>query len=273
MLLITGKNGQLGREVAALLPGAIATGSDELDITDEHAVTSFVAKHGIDTIVNCAAYTAVDRAENEHKLAESANVQGPLNLARTGAKIIHISTDYVFNGTNFKPYVETDNPNPCSVYGATKLAGEHAVLSNAETAIIIRTSWLYSPHRHNFLKTMLRLGPENTSLNVVFDQIGTPTYASDLAGAIFSILPKMEHGQRDIYHFSNEGACSWYDFAVEIMRLARLKCEINPIESRDYSTKARRPFYSVLNKSKIKNDFKVKIPHWKESLQKCMSRF
>ncbi|MDR2436326.1 MAG: dTDP-4-dehydrorhamnose reductase [Puniceicoccales bacterium] len=273
MLLITGRTGQLGLELAALFPDAISTSSGELDITDERAVAAFVARHGIDVIVNCAAYTAVDGAEDERELAEKINTNGPLNLAKTGAKIIHISTDYVFGGTNFKPYIEMDEPNPCSVYGETKLAGERAVLGNAQTAVIIRTSWLYSPHRHNFVKTMVRLGASNASLNVVSDQVGTPTYAADLAGAIFAIIPQIKLGQKAVYHFSNEGVCSWYDFAVEIMSLRGLKCKINPIASEDYPMKARRPFYSVLGKAKIKRDFGIVIPHWRESLQKCLNRF
>ncbi|MDR2721062.1 MAG: NAD(P)-dependent oxidoreductase, partial [Puniceicoccales bacterium] len=166
-----------------------------------------------------------------------------------------------------------DLTNPCSVYGKTKLAGECAVLDNAQTAIVIRTSWLYSPHRHNFVKTMMRLGISNASLNVVSDQIGTPTYASDLAKAIFDIIPQVKLGQRAVYHFSNEGACSWYDFAMEIMALYGLKCKINPIASEDYPTKAKRPFYSVLNKTKIKRDFGIVIPHWRKSLQKCLGLF
>jgi dTDP-4-dehydrorhamnose reductase len=274
MLLITGKTGQLGLELAALFPDAISTSSGELDITDERAVAAFVAKHSIDVIVNCAAYTAAaDGAEDERELAEKVNANGPSNLAKTGAKIIHISTDYVFGGTNFKPYIETDEPNPCSIYGKTKLAGERAVLDNAQTAIIIRTSWLHSPHRHNFVKTMMQLGASNASLNVVSDRVGTPTYAFDLARAIFDIIPQIKLGQKTVYHFSNEGVCSWYDFAVEIMSLCGLKCKVNPISSEEYPVKAKRPFYSVLSKAKIKRDFGIAIPHWRESLQKCLSRF
>lgn len=273
MLLITGAKGQLGTELSKLLPDAIVSDVSDLDITDKTAVNTYVKEHNVDTIINCAAYTAVDKAEADTELANKINVIGPKNLAQSGAKIIHISTDYVFDGTSYRPYSETDAPHPVSVYGKTKLAGERAVLDNAKSAIIIRTAWLYSPYGNNFVKTMRRLGAEKSSLRVVCDQVGTPTYAGDLAQAIVDILPQFKEGHRGVYHFSNQGVCSWYDFAVEIMKQSGLSCQVVPIETRDYPTAATRPFYSVLNKSKIIAEFNVNIPHWKESLEKCLKQF
>lgn len=272
MYLITGSNGQLGTELSKLLPDAILTDVAELDITDLAAVTSFVKARNIDTIINCAAYTAVDKAEYDSELAYKINVTGPENLAKTGCKIVHISTDYVFDGKGHKPYLPTDKTHPVSVYGTTKLAGENAVLANADVAVVIRTAWLYSPYGNNFVKTMQRLGREKTSINVVCDQIGTPTYAADLAQAIVSILPQMNETNRGIYHYTNEGVCSWYDFAHEIMQLSSLDCLVCPIPSAAYPAKATRPFYSVLDKSKIKEVFGLTIPHWKDSLHKCLKQ-
>lgn len=271
-ILITGANGQLGRELSYILPGAILTDKDDLDITNERIVKYWVDKNNIDTIVNCAAYTAVDKAEEDIKLATKINVDGPRNLAKSGAKIIHISTDYVFDGNGHKPYQVHDKTNPLSVYGKTKLAGEKEVLKYADNAIIIRTAWLYSPYGNNFVKTMRRLGNEKT-VSVVSDQIGTPTYAYDLAETIVQILPQMTMQNRGIYHFTNEGVCSWYDFAHEIMKMSDLKCEVIPIPSSAYPTRARRPYYSVLDKSKIKDTFGIKINHWATSLQNCLQRF
>lgn len=190
----------------------------------------------------------------------------PNGWQKYGRTIIHISTDYVFDGAHSKPYLEDDPTYPVSVYGQSKLRGEQAVLNNAETAVIIRTAWLYSAHGSNFLKTMLRLGRERDHLNVVSDQVGTPTFAGDLAKAIVRILPKVKAGKKNIYHFTNEGVCSWYDFAHAIMKIAGLSCKVHPIESKNYPTKATRPFYSVLNKEKIKSDFKLEIPHWRDAL-------
>lgn len=273
MLLITGAKGQLGTELSKLLPDAIATDVSDLDITDKGAVESFVKENNIDTVINCAAYTAVDKAEADTLVAEKINIIGPKNLAQSGAKLIHISTDYVFDGTSYRPYSENDTPHPVSVYGKTKLAGEQAVLSQSQSAIIIRTAWLYSPYGNNFVKTMRRLGAEKSILKVVCDQVGTPTYAADLAQAIVDILPQFKDGHKGLYHFSNQGVCSWYDFAVEIIKLSGLSCQVKPIETRDYPTAATRPFYSVLNKSKIISEFNVNIPHWKESLEKCLKLF
>lgn len=271
MYLVTGANGQLGNELRLLLKdNALYIDKDQLDITDAEAVKGFVSANRFDAIINCAAYTAVDKAEADEKLAGDINARGPENLAKTGIPLIHISTDYVFDGTNCRPYIETDAANPQSVYGRTKLVGEQAVLENASAAVIIRTAWLYSEFGNNFVKTMRRLGAEKAQLNVVFDQVGTPTYAADLAAAVVHILPRLRPGMKEIFHFSNEGICSWYDFAVEIMKLSGLDCRINPIESKDYPTPARRPFYSVLNKTKIKQTFNIEINHWKESLQSCL---
>ncbi len=270
MYLITGCNGQLGRELTARLQNAIATDADALDITDFDAVKKFVTTNNIDTIINCAAYTAVDRAESDADLATRVNVIGPENLAKTGCKLAHISTDYVFDGTSHTPYKTTDTPNPTSVYGKTKLAGERAILQNNSNAIIIRTAWLYSTHGNNFVKTMLRLGAERETINVVCDQIGTPTYAGDLADAIVKILPQINHETAGIYHYTNMGVCSWYDFATAIMELGGRKCTVNAIPTSEYPTPATRPFYSVLDKTKIIKTFGITIPHWHDALRRCL---
>ncbi len=271
MFLVTGANGQLGNCLHQLLGDkAIYVDKDELDITDAQAVSAFCQKQNFTAIINCAAYTAVDKAETDEELARKINADGPANLAATGLPLIHISTDYVFDGSNCRPYTELDAPNPQSAYGRTKLLGEKLVLEKASTAIIIRTAWLYSEFGGNFVKTMRRLGAEKEQLNVVFDQVGTPTYARDLAQTIIDILPQLRPGMKEICHFSNEGVCSWYDFAVEIMKESNLPCRVFPIESKDYPTPATRPSYSVLNKAKIKNMFGIKINHWKESLNACL---
>ena len=272
MYLITGSKGQLGTELSKLLPNAILTDVAELDITNQDAVNSFVKANNIDTIINCAAYTAVDKAEEDKEVAYKINVTGPENLAKTGCKVVHVSTDYVFDGTGHKPYQPSDDTHPVSVYGRTKLAGENAVLTNASVAVVIRTAWLYSPYGNNFVKTMQRLGREKTSINVVCDQIGTPTYAADLAQAIVAIIPQMNENNSGIYHYTNEGVCSWYDFAHEIIRLSSLDCKVLPIPSSAYPTKATRPFYSVLDKTNIKTTFGLLIPHWQDSLVKCIKQ-
>lgn len=273
MYLITGCNGQLGTELKKRIVDAICADVDMLDITDAVAVQKFVRENNVDLIINCAAYTAVDKAEDDIERATKINVDGPLNLAKTGAKIIHISTDYVFDGMGHVPYAPDDETNPVSVYGKTKRAGELAVLENAPVAVVIRTAWLYSPYGNNFVKTMRRLGAEKESINVVSDQIGTPTYAGDLADAIVQIIPQMTRENSGIYHFTNMGVCSWYDFASEIMEMSGLKCSVNPIKSSQYPTRAVRPFYSVLDKSKIQNVFNIKIQHWKKGLEKCLKQF
>lgn len=267
MYLVTGASGQLGSELRKLLKeSAVYVDRENLDISSETAVKDFFKRNHFDCIVNCAAYTAVDRAEDEPLQADAVNHQGAKWLAKYGKSIIHISTDYVFDGTHSRPYCETDRPNPVSSYGKSKRAGEQAVMDVAETAVVIRTAWLYSAHGDNFLKTMLRLGKERSGLNVVSDQVGTPTFAGDLGKAIVRILPQVQKNKKNIYHFTNEGVCSWYDFAHEIMRIAGLSCEVNPIASKDYPTKATRPFYSVMSKEKIKCDFNPDIPHWRDSL-------
>lgn len=271
-ILVTGSRGQLGTELSKLLPNAVLTDVAELDITDLNAVQKFVKENGIGTIINCAAYTAVDKAEDDAALAEKINVLGPENLAKTGCKIVHISTDYVFDGTGHKPYTPEDETNPVSVYGKTKRAGELAVLKNAKEAVIIRTAWLYSPYGNNFVKTMRRLGTEKESINVVADQVGTPTYAADLALAIVKVLPQISEKTKGIYHFTNEGVCSWYDFASEIMGESGLKCQVNPIPTSAYPTRATRPFYSVLDKTKIKHTFGVQNFYWKEALKRCIKQ-
>ena len=248
-------------------------GHRELDITDESAVKAFFAEHSFDAVINCAAYTAVDKAEDDAKTAEEVNALGPMYLARYGRTIIQISTDYVFDGASCRPYREDDLPTPVSVYGRTKLAGEEVVFREAESAVVIRTAWLYSSFGKNFVKTMRRLGTECESINVVFDQIGTPTYAADLAVAIVSMMPQIRPGMKEIYHYSNEGVASWYDFAVAIMEDSGLVCSVRPIESAEYPTRAVRPAYSVLSKAKIKKNFGLIIPHWRNGLRRMLENF
>ena len=280
-ILVTGANGQLGRELRNVLeseiPGkTIYTDVAELDLTDAKGVDDFFKKNDISHVVNCAAYTAVDKAEEEKLECAAININAVKNLANAadaiGAKIIHISTDYVFDGTAHRPYKESDKVNPISQYGTTKRKGETALLALAPESIIIRTSWLYSPYGNNFVKTMLRLGAEQSKIKVVSDQIGTPTYALDLARAIYMVL--MSHQWVEgIFHFSNEGVCSWYDFAKSIHRIAGIdKCEIKPIPTEEYPTAASRPFYSVLDKTRIKATYGVKAPYWEDSLIECIKR-
>jgi len=272
MFLVVGSAGQLGNELRLQLgDSAEYVDRNELDITDAYAVRALVNPTKYQAVINCAAYTAVDKAEDDVDLAAKINVEGPANLAATGVPLVHISTDYVFDGKSCVPYVETDSARPQSVYGYTKLDGERAVMAKARTAAIIRTSWLYSEFGNNFVKTMQRLGKERSSLNVVFDQVGTPTYAGDLAAAIVAILPQLKAGTKEIYHFSNEGVCSWYDFATAIMEISGLDCRVMPIESSQYPTRAARPSYSVLNKAKIKETFGMEIRHWRDALEECIS--
>ncbi len=283
-ILITGAKGQLGSEIRELAGeykklNFFFTDLAELDISDKKKVFDYISGNEIDIIINCAAYTAVDKAEDEPELAEKINVTAVQNLAesakKTNSAFIHISTDYVFDGTNHKPYVEIDKVNPIGIYGKTKLAGEKEALKLDIEAIVIRTSWLYSSFGNNFVKTMLRLGSEKESLNVVFDQIGTPTYARDLAKGILEIVNSGEklNKSHSIYHYSNEGVASWYDFATEIMEIANLNCSVFPIETKDFPTKAERPHYSVLNNKAIKDDFGIKISHWKKTLIDCIKVF
>ena len=282
-ILVTGANGQLGNSIRRLAAGYpqyafVFTDVDTLDICDAQAVNAFVKEKQVDYIINCAAYTAVDKAEDDEALCLRINRDAVRNLGEAarmaGARVIHVSTDYVFDGTNHLPYVETDNTCPASVYGRTKLAGEQALQEVCPDAVIIRTAWLYSEFGNNFVKTMLRLGNEREQLSVVFDQIGSPTYAGDLAAAIFAVLVQAEADAfvPGIYHYSNEGVCSWYDFAVKIMELGNAPCRILPIESKDYPAKAARPHFSLLNKAKIKTIYKISISHWEASLRECMKR-
>ena len=280
-ILVTGAKGQLGNELKELSVSVrdkefIFTDIEELDITDYKKLEDFVVSNSIDTIVNCAAYTAVDRAESEVELAYKINRDAVYNLSRainrTDGNLIHISTDFVFDGTKSVPYLENDKTNPISMYGKSKLEGENVALSEARNLYIIRTSWLYSTYGNNFVKTIMRLAEERKKLNVVFDQIGTPTYARDLAETILVLMDKIKKGEKTILHFSNEGVTSWYDFAMEICELSKIVCEINPIETKDYPAPAKRPPYSVLNKNKIKNFLNIKIPYWKDSLKICIMK-
>jgi dTDP-4-dehydrorhamnose reductase len=281
-ILVTGANGQLGMEMRIL--GAVApneyifTDIDELDITDSDAVAAFVEQNGIQIIVNCAAYTNVDRAEEDEATAERINAEAVKNLAEAMKKVdgtlFHISTDYVFGGEGNTPRTEEMPLDPLGAYGRTKLHGEQAIAEVGCKAIIIRTAWLYSEFGKNFLLTMLRLTKEKPAINVVFDQVGTPTYAGDLALTIFSIIEgDMYAGNEGVYHFSNEGVCSWYDFAQEIATaMGHRECKISPCHSDEFPSKVKRPAYSVLDKSKIKRTFGVEIPHWRESMYYCLKR-
>ena len=279
-ILITGCNGQLGNEMQLLEKEYsqhtyFNTDVQELDITDQLAVEQFVAENKIDGIVNCAAYTAVDKAEDNKELATTLNTVAPAYLAaaveKRGGWMIQISTDYVFNGTKHTPYVETDTPSPDSVYGFTKLAGELGVSKFCKRSMIIRTAWLYSTFGNNFVKTMIRLGKEKPELGVIFDQIGTPTYARDLAVVIMTAINKgIEPG---VYHFSNEGVCSWYDFTKVIHRIAGITtCHVRPLHTAEYPTPANRPHYSVLDKTKLKQTYGIEVPYWEESLKECIEK-
>ena len=279
-ILITGCNGQLGNKIQ-LLQAQYAqhtwlnTDVNELDITDKAAIERFVEANEIDGMVNCAAYTAVDKAESDPQLARKLNADAPAFLAEAVAKrdgwMVQVSTDYVFDGTKHTPYVEADEPCPNSVYGQTKLEGEQAVSKLCPNAMIIRTAWLYSEFGNNFVKTMIRLGREREQLGVIFDQVGTPTYAHDLATAIMTAIDKgIKPG---VYHFSNEGVTSWYDFTKSIHRLAGINtCQVSPLHTAEYPTPACRPAYSVLDKTKIKAAYDIEIPHWEESLAKCIAK-
>ena len=279
-ILLTGCNGQLGNEIQLLEKDYgqhrfFNTDVAELDITNQLAVADFVGRNGIDGIINCAAYTAVDKAEDNKELCTTLNTVAPAYLAaaveKRGGWIVQVSTDYVFNGKAHKPYVETDTPSPDSVYGSTKLAGELGVQKFCKRAMVIRTAWLYSTFGNNFVKTMIRLGKERAELGVVFDQIGTPTYAGDLAKAIMTAVEKgIKPG---VYHFSNEGVISWYDFTKAIHRIAGITtCKVRPIHTSEYPTPANRPHFSVLDKTKIKETYDMEIPYWEESLQKCIEK-
>ena len=279
-ILVTGAIGQLGNEMRLLAEvnkeyTYFFTDVAELDICDEQAVMNFVTAHQIDIIVNCAAYTAVDKAEDNQELCDKLNHVAPGYLAKAiqtrGGYLVQVSTDYVFDGTAHVPYTEEQPTCPDSVYGTTKLAGEQEAMKYCANTMIIRTAWLYSTFGNNFVKTMLRLGREKDSLGVIFDQIGTPTYARDLAVAIFAAIHKgIIPG---IYHFSNEGVCSWYDFTQMIHHLADIKtCKLRPLHTEEYPTKAKRPHYSVLDKTKIKDIYGIEIPYWVDSLKECIDK-
>ena len=278
-ILITGANGQLGNEMRVLSAENpeytyFFTDVAELDICNEQAVSDFVKANNIHVIVNCAAYTAVDNAEDNVELCTKLNADAVGYLAKAaetnGAEFIQISTDYVFDGTAHVPYQETEPTCPNSVYGKTKLAGEQNALLLCSRSMVIRTAWLYSTFGNNFVKTMIRLGKERDSLGVIFDQVGTPTYARDLARAIFAAI--RQGVTPGIYHFSNEGVCSWYDFTKAIHRLAGINtCSVKPLHTSEYPTKAKRPHYSVLDKTRIKETYHIEIPYWMDSLQSCIS--
>jgi dTDP-4-dehydrorhamnose reductase len=278
-ILITGANGQLGNEMRRVSANShdryIFTDVAELDITNIEAIRNTMAENDINVIVNCAAYTAVDKAEDDEAMAELLNATAVANLATAAkehnATLIHVSTDYVFDGNGCRPYTEEQPTSPASVYGRTKLHGEEAAVESGCNYLIFRTAWLYSPFGRNFVKTMRTLTAERDSLKVVFDQVGSPTYAGDLAALIFGIIENRELDHKGIYHYSNEGVCSWYDFAREICEMSGNKCNIEPCHSDEFPSKVARPAYSVLDKSKVKATFNVNVPHWKESLAKCIA--
>jgi dTDP-4-dehydrorhamnose reductase len=279
-ILVTGAGGQLGSEIRLLsahYPDRVFVFTDykELDITDRDAVLAFAGSAGFHAIINCAAYTAVDRAESEKDKAYLINEAGARHLAEaaalSGAKFVHISTDFIFDGTLGRPILEEDRPNPLSVYGASKLAGELAVQDANPDSLIFRTSWVYSSFGANFVKTMLRLCGERESISVIYDQIGTPTYARDLAAVILGALDTaIDKKVCGTFNYSNEGVASWYDFAIAVRDMAGLKTSIIPIETAQYPTPAARPKYSVFNKKKIKDTFGMEIPYWRDSLRACM---
>ena len=284
-ILVTGSNGQLGSEIKDIANNYfdfkfVFMDLPELDICNSSQLEEIIADKEINAIINCAAYTAVDKAEDDELNADKVNAEGVLNLVdalkKVNGKLIHISTDYVFDGNSFLPYQELDEVNPIGVYGNTKRSGELAVINSDIDGIVIRTSWLYSAYGNNFVKTMLRLGNEKEELSVIFDQVGTPTNASDLAKACLDIFAIQKESKinlnGNLYHYSNEGVASWYDFAISIMELGGENCKVKPIQTKDYPTLAKRPHYSVLNKSKIKTDFKIKIPYWRDSLKDCIEK-
>ena len=284
-VLITGSNGQLGSEIKELENNynkvdLIFKDLPELDICNSEALETFIIDHKVNSVINCAAYTAVDKSEEDAEIAERVNSMGVLNLVnalkKVNGKLIHISTDYVFDGDHFSPYKESDPVSPIGVYGKTKRAGELAVINSAIDSIVIRTSWLYSSFGSNFVKTMLRLGSEKENLGVIFDQVGTPTFARDLAKTCLDILTGVNalkiSKAGNLYHYSNEGVASWYDFAISIMELGGVNCKVKPIQTKDYPTLATRPHFSVFNKSKIKTDFEIEIPYWRDSLKDCLEK-
>jgi len=281
-ILVTGANGQLGSEIQSIADqfknfNFYFCNRNTLDITISNDLESFVIKNKINSVINCAAYTAVDLAEDETEKADLINHIAVANLGKISKKLslklIHISTDYVFNGTNHIPYTEEDKTAPIGVYGNTKHKGEIALLKiNPGNSVIIRTAWVYSSFANNFVKTMLRLGTQKDSLNIIYDQIGSPTYAKNLAQTILEILPKLTNNDIEILNYSNEGVCSWYDFAKAIFDIKNINCIVNPIPSTAYPTKAKRPHYSVLSKQKIKDKYAIQIPYWQDALKDCLDK-
>lgn len=278
-VLVTGANGQVGSEIRFLSSTTpyltfVFVDRDELDITSQESVTAFFSQQKFDVLINCAAYTAVDKAESEKETAFKINAEGAGNLAavcrKNNCSYLHISTDFIFDGTASVPVTESQKPNPLSVYGASKLAGDEIVVKENPGSVILRTSWVYSSYGNNFVKTILKLCKEREGLNIIADQTGTPTYARDLAAAILHIIQQPEW-KPGVYNYSNEGTASWYDFAVAIRDLAELKTQINPIETSQYPTPAARPKFSVLNKRKVKETFGLQIPYWRHSLQQCIA--
>lgn len=278
-ILVTGANGQLGNEMRRVSTGSgnryLFTDVNELDITDLDAVRSMMRQEQVDVIVNCAAYTNVDKAEDDFAMADLLNNRAVENLAiaakEADATLVHISTDYVFRGDRNIPCRETWETDPLGVYGKTKLEGERSLISTGCKYLIFRTAWLYSPFGKNFVKTMRQLTATKDSLKVVFDQVGTPTYAGDLAALIHKLIEEDLLHYQGIYHFSNEGVCSWYDFAREISELSGNRCDIQPCHSDEFPSRVERPHFSVLDKTKVKETFGIKIPYWKDSLKKCIS--
>ena len=284
-ILITGSNGQLGSEIRELsvfykMANFIFKDLPDLDICNLDEFQNLIIKNNISAVINCAAYTSVDKAEENKIIAKKVNSEGVSNIIKAlqevHGKLIHISTDYVFDGDHFLPYKESDPVSPVGVYGETKRAGELSVINSDLDSIVIRTSWLYSFYGNNFVKTMLDLGCEKENLEVIFDQVGTPTYARDLAKICLDILCGESSSNisknGSLYHYSNEGVSSWYDFAISIMELGGVNCKVKPIQTKDYSALAKRPQYSVLDKSKIKTDFKIEIPYWRDSLKDCIKK-
>ncbi|MCR9285769.1 dTDP-4-dehydrorhamnose reductase [bacterium] len=281
-ILITGAKGQVGQEFQYLSKASefdfLFVDIEDLDITDKEAVISFFKENEIDFCVSCAAYTAVDKAESNAEIARKVNVDGVKNIAEGCAlrsiPLIHLSTDYVYHNAQNTPFKEGDETNPQGIYAQTKLEGDEVALQTNAKTLILRTSWVYSSFGNNFVKTMIRLGRERDQLGVVFDQIGTPTYARDIANAILKLINQMLSGRQiqwGVYHFSNEGVTSWYDFAKAIFDIKGIDCEVKPIETKDYPTPAKRPPFSVLNKEKIKANFGIKVPHWRDSLKACLN--
>jgi dTDP-4-dehydrorhamnose reductase len=277
-ILVTGSNGQLGKAINLSSQklkdfNFFFTDIDDLDITSNDNLSKFIKENHINFIINCAAYTAVDKAESDQEKAYLINVKAVEYLAKqaklNNASLIHISTDYIFDGNNQSPYTETDKPNPNSYYGFTKHQAEIKINEFANKAAIIRTSWLYSEYGNNFVKTMIKLGTERDKLGVINDQLGSPTYGSDLANVILKLIQKEIKGI-EVYNYSNEGSCTWYDFAKAIFEIKGISCKLNPITTEEYPTAAARPKYSLLDKTKIKKELKITVPHWKESLKLCL---